>query len=120
MMTTGIFARVASAATRGRTTALQRMRSAAAAPAVAVRAYTRPEAPSSEAGHLDPVDMHKFLQGRDRLHREFLDDESEMIVTESFFFDVGAPPTTPAKPVNSEFAKQIQELLKPEYGTEGS
>ncbi|KAJ2683445.1 hypothetical protein H4R19_006998 [Coemansia spiralis] len=113
MMTRNIFAR---AATARRVPGLQRLGAAAAVPA-ARRGYTRTEVHVT-GDHLNPVDMHKFLQARDREHREFLDDETEMIVTESFLFDSGVSPVSPAKPVNSEFAQQIQALLKPDYGDE--
>ncbi|KAJ2800962.1 hypothetical protein H4R21_002974, partial [Coemansia helicoidea] len=84
--------------------------------AAASRAYTRAET-HTNAEPLSPVDMHKFLQARDRQHREFLDDEYDMLA-ESFLLDSGAAEVSPGKPVNSEFAQQIHALLSPDYGVE--
>ncbi|KAJ1847715.1 hypothetical protein IWW55_007161 [Coemansia sp. RSA 2706] len=76
-----------------------------------------------ETEHIDPIELHKFLQARDRAaSKEFLEDEKEMIASESFNVDAEVP-TTGAHPgrskaVNEEFAKQIQDLLHPDYGSE--
>ncbi|KAJ2158047.1 hypothetical protein GGF46_004069 [Coemansia sp. RSA 552] len=95
----------------------------AAVPA-ARRAYTKVQI-YTETEQLNPVEMHKFLQGRGRELKEFLEDESEMIAAESFNVDPDLPldahagrEASSAKGVNEQFAKQIQALLHPDYGSE--
>ncbi|KAJ2607729.1 hypothetical protein H4S08_004728 [Coemansia sp. RSA 1365] len=101
-------------------------------PALAVpsgrRAYTKVDM-YTKTEYLSPIEMQKFLQNRDRELKEFLDDESEMIASDSFFFDSSVHSNAtnatsaeasdkPAKGVNEEFAKQIQDLIHPNYGSE--
>ncbi|PIA13917.1 hypothetical protein COEREDRAFT_89133 [Coemansia reversa NRRL 1564] len=101
-------------------------------PALAVplgrRAYTKVDM-YTKTEYLSPIEMQKFLQNRDRELKEFLEDESEMIASDSFFLDSSvhsnATDATPAaasdksaKGVNEEFAKQIQDLIHPNYGSE--
>ncbi|KAJ2079281.1 hypothetical protein H4R24_003885 [Coemansia sp. RSA 988] len=101
-------------------------------PALAVplgrRAYTKVDM-YTKTEYLSPIEMHKFLKNRDRELKEFLEDESEMIASDSFFFDsashanaidatTAATSDKPSKGVNGEFAKQIQDLINPNYGSE--
>ncbi|KAJ2801514.1 hypothetical protein H4R20_003639 [Coemansia guatemalensis] len=92
------------------------------------RAYTKVDM-YTKTEYLSPIEMHKFLQNRDRELKEFLEDESEMVASDSFFLDstahanaidatANATPDKPVKGVNEEFAKQIQDLIHPNYGSE--
>ncbi|KAJ2708233.1 hypothetical protein FB645_000079 [Coemansia sp. IMI 203386] len=86
-----------------------------------MRAYTKIET-SVETSQLNPIDFHKYLQGRDREPKEFMAEESEILVSESFSADASLSKDSPSngshgnRGVNEEFAKQIHDLLSPSYG----
>lgn len=69
-------------------------------------------------GQLNPTQFHRYLKSnKPNELKEFLADESEIIAAESFHLQQQHPHPHPQQ-VNSEFAKQIHDLLQPTYGSE--
>ncbi|KAJ2854689.1 hypothetical protein J3B02_002548 [Coemansia erecta] len=88
-----------------------------------MRAYTKVDT-DVEASQLNPTDFHKYLQTRNREPMEFMAEESEILVSESFGADASLSKDASSnnsglhgsRGVNEEFAKQIHDLLSPTYG----
>ncbi|KAJ2348114.1 hypothetical protein GGF43_004624 [Coemansia sp. RSA 2618] len=78
----------------------------------------------AEPEHISPIELEKFFRMRSRGAKEYLEEDEEILARESFNVDREVPTTEEgshlgkSKAVNEEFAKQIQSLLHPDYGTE--
>ncbi|KAJ2362918.1 hypothetical protein IW150_006876, partial [Coemansia sp. RSA 2607] len=89
--------------------------------ALGSRMYTKVEM-YTETDHINPIEFHKYLQSKDRQLKEYLVEESEILANDSFNADAslseGASTNRShnSHTVNSEFAKQIHDLLNPKYG----
>ncbi|KAJ2780415.1 hypothetical protein GGI15_003552 [Coemansia interrupta] len=89
--------------------------------AIGSRMYTKAEM-YTEADHINPVEFQRYLQSRDRELKGYLVEESEILASESFNADASLSEGSSTngslngRAVNEEFAKQIHDLLNPNYG----